>query len=150
MIGIKESIKRIKQILESESISGVSNKIIENICHYSDGDFRKVLNLIQQRNFDENFIIEYFFHVKVNSYKICYELLSKPKSFTETLAIFKNMNQECKINFDDFLIMFAEIGIKLGKYEFLNNLSEIEYNYYCSTNSYGYFFLISLCSILSI
>jgi replication factor C subunit 3/5 len=149
-IGIKNSIKKIKDIMESEKIMGINNNTIEKICNYSEGDFRKVLNLIQQRNFDDNFIIEYFYHVKIDNYNICYHLLKNPKSFNETLTIFNKINEEYKINFDDFLIMFTDLGIKLEKYEFLNNLSEIEYNFYCSTNSFGNFFLISLCSILSI
>jgi len=140
---IKEKIKEIKKL---ENLK-LKIKDINIICEYADGDFRKILNFLQQRKFTDNDIIQYFFNIKKEHFIKCSELVNKTDvNFFEIKDELEKLVLESGTNFSGLLLVFTQISIKAKKWTFLKKLADLEYKYYLSNYSYSNIFLTALCS----
>jgi len=145
---MENMIERIEEILSNENLVMKKDSIM-NICRFAQGDFRKILNFIQQKLFNDNFIILYFFRMSLVDYKTCINLLCEKVSFKKTLSKLQEVILNSNIKFDDLLNCFTYIGFLEKDYDFLYNLSELEFNFYSSNNSLSEIFVICLANVIS-
>lgn len=144
-ISMESCIEKIEEIKKIENLEITNDQII-NICNFSNGDFRSILNFIQQKTFDNEFIINYFFRVSLEEYNTCLDLLINESTLDSKYKTLKNIFS--KKTFDDFIKLYTHLGFTTKHFKFLYRLSELEYLFYLSNNSFNDIYIIALSSIL--
>lgn len=121
---------KLQTIIIEEKLK-IPKKSLDMIIELSNGDFRKSLNFIEQKNIDE---YQYFLNINKKSYLQFEKLLLDPKT-KNIEKTFKELIEINNINFSDLLKIISFISIKNKKYFFLSKLASVEYKYYLSENN---------------
>jgi len=146
-INLKSVKSRIKFIKKEENLK-IKSSHIDTLCNYAKGDFRKILNFLQQDDFSEENMTSCFWGISGIHFSNLEVLMLKPIEFLETKHVLSDVITNSKIDFQNFLTIYTYIGQKHKNYLFLRKLANLEYHYYHSNYMFPSIFILALASIL--
>lgn len=145
-ITLEDSKRKVREIKKIENLF-LKIKDIDRICQLADGDFRKILHFLQQRNFSEENIISYFYGVSVSDFHELEQILIKKLKFPDAHAKIQDLVNNSRISLTTLIKVFSSLGIKHKDYAFCRRLGDLESKYYLSNHTLPEVFIIVLCSI---
>jgi replication factor C subunit 3/5 len=134
---------KLTLICKTERVK-ITKKSLDMIIELSNGDFRKSLNFIEQKDLDE---YQYFLNIDKKSF-IKFEslLINKNINVRDNLTALLKDN---RIYFGDILKIITYIAFKQKMYDLISKLANVEYKYYLGNNSFDNIFLEYIIVLLS-
>lgn len=137
---------KVRDVLNEESIQ-MDNKILDELVLVGNGDFRKVFNFLHVAKCSGATVTvssfyKHFFAVDEEACKVLTDLITKKKrartkQTIQTVASkIQGVMQTHGLPFNCLLTLLTHIGKKIGHYNFLDKLADVEYSYYCSNNAF--------------
>lgn len=133
---------KLEKIITDEKLK-ITKKNLDMIIELSNGDFRKSLNFIEQKNIDE---YQYFLNINKKSYLQFEKIVLDRKNIEKNV---RNLIEVNNINFSDILKVVSFISLKNKKYFLLSKLADLEYKYYLSENICDNIFIDFIILLLS-
>lgn len=147
-VAYKSMLSRVREIKKNEGLV-FGNQILALICDNTCGDFRRVLNFLQQRRFTKEAVIQYFYGMGIEQFEGCVKLLDGVSSMKDRVCLLDDIRFSSNCTFAEVLKVFTYLGIQHEEYRFLGRLADLEYKFFTSNYMLESVYFHALAAILA-